>query len=145
MRLALVCVLLAISTPALARSDKTEPFEPAEVFPIAVRFLRIDAGVKIVEKDAEDGYVLFDLEEDKHTFRGALELVKTEVEGRVSVTLVLRIEDRPEYVEQMLLDKLDVKLRQELGHPKPPPAPKDKAKPDPGEGTGTGTGGGTGS
>lgn len=144
MRTLLVASILAIAAPAYARSEKTEPFEPAEVFPVAVRFLRIDAGVKIVEKDADDGYVLFDLQEDKHTFRGALELVKAEVDGRVSVRLVLRIDDRPEYEEQMLLDKLDVKLRQELGHPKAPPPPKKKPDDkgetqDPGAGTGTGS------
>jgi hypothetical protein len=143
-RTLLVASILAIAAPAYARSEKTEPFEPAEVFPVAVRFLRIDAGVKIVEKDADDGYVLFDLQEDKHTFRGALELVKAEVDGRVSVRLVLRIDDRPEYEEQMLLDKLDVKLRQELGHPKAPPPPKKKPDDkgetqDPGAGTGTGS------
>ncbi|HTJ42460.1 MAG TPA: hypothetical protein VL463_10225 [Kofleriaceae bacterium] len=147
MKALLVVGFLAISAPAFARSEKTEPFEPAEVFPIAVRFLRIDAGVKIVEKDADDGYVLFDLTEDKHTFRGSLELVKTEENGRVSVRIVIKIEDRPEYVEQMYLDKLDVKIRAELGHPKAPPPPKKKPDEEPGPSTGsrrTGTGMGTG-
>jgi len=148
-RLAILALVLA-SSPAWARSEKTEPFTPAEVFPTAVRFLRIDAGVKIVEKDADAGYVLFDLTEDKHVFRGALELVKTTVEGRDSVRLVLRIDDRPAYVEQMLLDKLDAKLRAELRPtaPRKKPADKvdDKDKPaEPGSGSGSSNTGSAGS
>ena len=139
--LALVFALVGVSAPAFARSERTEPFDAARVFPAAVRFLRIDAGVKIVEKDADSGYVLFDLDEDKHTFRGALELVKTTVDGRESVRLVLRIEDRPEYEEQMLLEKLDVNLRHELGHPKEPVKKKNET----GSGSGSGSGSDTGS
>jgi hypothetical protein len=143
MRRASILLLVCLSTPAFARSEKNEPFDAAQVFPAAVRFLRIDAGVKIVEKDADSGYVLFDLDEDKHTFRGALELVKTTVDGRESVRLVLRIEDRPEYEEQMLLEKLDQKLRHELGHTKEPAPAKKKEEPGTGTGTGTGTGSGS--
>jgi hypothetical protein len=139
-RLLVVALVLGASAPAYARSEKIEPWDPAQVFPIAVRFLRIDVGVKIVEKDADDGYVLFDLDEDKRTFRGALELVKTHEGGRDSVRLVLRIDDRPDYEEQMLLDRLDVKLREELGAPKDPPR-----KSDGGSGSGSGSGSGTAS
>jgi hypothetical protein len=139
-RLVALALVLASAAPAWAKSEKSEPWDAAQVFPIAVRFLRIDAGVKIVEKDADAGYVLFDLDEDKHTFRGALELVKTHDGGRESVRVVLRIDDRPDYEEQMLLDKLDVKLRDELGVPRDPPH-----KPDGGSGTGSGSGSGSGS
>jgi hypothetical protein len=129
-RLLLIAALMSIvsiAPAAWARSEKVEPYEATEVFPTAVRFLRIDAGVKIVEKDADAGYVLFDLTEDHKTFHGSLELIKTDVDGRVSVKLVLHIEDRPAYVEQLLLDKLDAKLRAELRPtrvpPKKPPVP----------------------
>lgn len=141
----LVVVLLSVAAPAWARSEKIEPFDVAQIFPTAVRFLRIDANVKIVEKDADAGYVLFDLTEDKHVFRGALELVKTEVDGRDAVRLVLRIDDRPEYEEELLLEQLDTKIRSELGHPKKAPEKKPgDEKTDPGTGAGTGTGTGSG-
>ncbi len=148
-----VLAISSMAAPAWARSEKTEPFDAAQIFPTAVRFLRIDANVKIVEKDADAGYVLFDLTEDKHVFRGALELVKTEVDGREAVRLVLRIDDRPEYEEELILEKLDAKIRSELGHPKKAPPrdekkrpPADDGKPDdrpadPGAGPGTGSGG----
>ena len=127
MRRALVlALLLTAAAPAWAKSEKVEPWTAADVFPTAVRFLRIDAGVKIVEKDAEAGYVLFDLSEEGHTFRGALELAKAELDGREAVRLVLRIDDRPDYEEQMMLDKLDAKIRGELGMPKKPEKKPDK-------------------
>jgi hypothetical protein len=139
MRPVLVSILVALAAPAAAQSEKTEPFAATEVFAPTVRFLRIDAGVKIVEKDADAGYVLFDLTEDKHTFRGALELVKTQVEGRESVRLVLRIADRPSYVEELLLEKLDAKLRGELRPTKiPPKADKPAAPKEPGAESGSG-------
>jgi hypothetical protein len=87
--------------------------------------------VTIVEKDREAGYVLFDLKEEGKTFRGALELVATRKDGRDLVRLILRIEDRPEYVEVGMLERLERKLRGEHGPPpRRDPAPKDPpAKP----------------
>ena len=58
----------------------------------------------------------------------ALELVATESDGRASVRLILRLDDRPDYEEQMMLDKLEQKLKAEL-QPSPKaekPAPPDK-------------------
>ena len=126
MRALVIAAILAAAAPAWAKSEKTTPYDAKAAFPVAVRFLRVDLAVKIVEKDADAGYVIFELDEDKRTFRGALELVATEADGRASVRLVLTIDDRPEYEEQMLLDKLEQKLRGELQE-----SPKlDKPKPD---------------
>jgi hypothetical protein len=115
---------------AHARSEKTVTWDLATVYPTAVRFLRIDAGVTIVEKDAEAGYVLFELKEEGRTFRGSLELVATKKDGRDLVRLVLNIEDRPEYVEVGMLDRLERKLRGEHGPPpRRDPAPTRPTKP----------------
>lgn len=124
-------LLVAVpAAPAAAKSEKTVVYAVAKVFPTAVRFLRIDEGVKIVEKDADAGYVMFELKQDGKTFPGALELVEAENAGRPAVKLVLRIEDRPSYVEQAMLERLERKLRSELGS-EPPPVTPDKVKPTP--------------
>jgi hypothetical protein len=146
-RAALLALVLALAwaRPASARSEKTVAWPAADVYPAAVRFLRIDVGVKIVEKDADDGYVLFELDEDHRTFRGALELVRVKDDGRDAVKLILRIDDRPSYEEEALLDKLTYKLRRELGRPPDPPpaqAPK-KAPRRAGDGGGSSDDGGT--
>ncbi len=88
--LALV-ILIAVPGAAEARSQREVAHAYDEVFPAAVRFLRIDAGLKIIEKDAEAGYVLFELAEDGKTFRGALELVRI----KDGVRLIIRVDDRP--------------------------------------------------
>jgi hypothetical protein len=128
----LVCLALLVTLPAIAdaRSEKTVGWTAARVFPAAVRFLRVDEGVTIVEKDAEAGYVMFELTDEGQTFPGALELVALD-DGKLR--LVLRIEDRPDYMEVGMLDRLERKLTEELGpaKKKPRPQPKDPPKEPP--------------
>jgi hypothetical protein len=129
----LVVAALAIAaTPhADARTEKVVGWTQAKVFPAAVRFLRVDEGVKIVEKDADAGYVLFELKDEGKVFPGALELVTVEKDGVERVKLVLRIEDRPEYMEAGMLERLERKLRDELGPPPRREAPKPPPEPEP--------------
>ncbi|MCA9679408.1 MAG: hypothetical protein H6709_18915 [Kofleriaceae bacterium] len=122
---------LAPATPAEAKTERTVRWDLARVFPAAIRFLRVDEHVTIVEKDAEAGYVLFDLVDEGKTFHGALELIVIDQDDRPGVRLVLRLEDRPSYMELGMLDRLERKLRDDLG---PPPRgdarPAKPAKPD---------------
>ena len=124
--LILAAALALAAAPADARTERPLGWTAAQVYPTALRFLVVDEGVKIVEKDAEIGYVLFDLTDEKKVFRGALELIPVENDPP-TVRLVLRIEDRPEYMEVGMLDRLERKLRDELGPPPKKAAPK---KPD---------------
>ena len=118
-----------VTTSALAKSDKTVAYPVAKVFPTAVRFLRVDEHLKITEKDPDAGYVMFELAQDGKTFPGALELIETESSGRPAVKLVLRIEDRPSYVETAMLERLERKLRADLGSEPPPVNPTPPAEP----------------
>ena len=126
-------LLVAVPAPVVAKSEKTVVYGVAKVFPAAVRFLRVDEGVKIIEKDPDNGYVMFELKEEGKTFPGALEMIEAENAGRPAVKLVLRIEDRPSYVEQAMLERLERKLRAELGSEPPPIKPEKPApvKPTP--------------
>lgn len=130
--LASVLALVLLGSQAHARSEKTLAYPREPAWAAAVRFIRVDAGLKVIEKDREAGYVIFELQEDKKTFRGALELVEIVKDGRKLVRFVLTIEDRPSWVEVDLLAKLERKLRAELGSPTPSPTPKPKqdGKPD---------------
>jgi hypothetical protein len=135
----LVLLLGLAATPAAASTKKEASYAIARVWPAAVRFLRIDEGLEILEKDRDTGYVLFELAEERKTFRGALEVVEiVDQDGRAAVRLVLRIEDRPAYMEAGILDRMVRKLRAELGppvDPPPPPPPTKPAKPaDPDDG-----------
>jgi hypothetical protein len=94
------------------------------VWPTALRFLRIDEGHEILEKDGEAGYVVFAVDDDGKRFHGTLEVIRVTDGGQPAIRLVVAIEDRPAYMEQGLLDRLLVKLRGEHG---PPPAPSRPA------------------
>ena len=120
--------LVALTAIADARSEKTVGWTAERVFPTAVRFLRVDEGVTIVEKDADAGYVLFELKDEGKVYSGALELVTLD-DGKLR--LVLRIEDRPDYMEVGMLDRLERKLTEELGPPKKKPRPEKPKDKDP--------------
>ena len=126
---------------AAAQTERTYDYPAGKVFPTAVRFLRVNERVAITEKDAEALYVLFELEDDGKTFPGALELIVADDAAGARVRVVLRLEDRPSYLEAAMLERFERKLRAELGSPparRPPPkapppkeAPKDAPKDPP--------------
>lgn len=123
-------VLALVSATADARSEKTFAYPRDLAWPTAVRFLRVDEHLKIVEKDADAGYVLFELSDEGKIWRGSLEAIGAVVDGRPTVRFVITIEDRPSYLEGGMLTRLERKLRAELGTPAPPATPK---KPPPTE------------
>ncbi|HUJ61897.1 MAG TPA: hypothetical protein VLX92_25505 [Kofleriaceae bacterium] len=131
MRRALVLALSLVSSAASARSEKTLAYPRAQAWPTAVRFIRVDEHLKVVEKDADAGYVLFELHEDKRTFRGSLEVIDVVQDGRHEVRFVIAIEDRPSWMELGMLDRLERKLRVELGAPAPEATPRPKEEPKP--------------
>src|SRR5262245_63266580 len=105
--------LLLLAAPAAAKTSRELPYAYEPVWSALVRFLRVDEKLKVTEKDADTGYVLFELSEGKRTFTGAAELSK----NGSGVRLVVRINDRPAYMELGLIDRFEVKLHEELGAP----------------------------
>ena len=131
------CLVLAIllsTSLAWARAEKTLAYTRDAAWPAAVRFIRVDEGLKIIEKDPDAGYVLFEIKEEGKTFRGSLEVMTVVVDGRTLVKFVMQIDERPSWVEVAMLTRLERKLRHELGTPAPPPSkkpkPDDKPKDD---------------
>jgi hypothetical protein len=128
MRWSPLLLVALLAAPAWATSERTVKWKADKIFPTAVRFLRIDEGVTITEKDADAGYVLFDLPDEGKMWHGALEVITVESDEKTVVKLVLRLEGRPDYMEIGILDRLEKKLRDELGKP---PEPKPKPEPEP--------------
>jgi hypothetical protein len=118
---------------ASARSTSALPYPSNGVWPAAIRFLRVDRGLPIREKDESAGYVLFDYPEGGKTYRGALELVPlTDEDGRVSTQISVSLTGLPRRFEGALLDGLAAKVREERGSPpgapRPPPRPAPAGK-----------------
>ncbi|HET6284191.1 MAG TPA: hypothetical protein VFH73_24755 [Polyangia bacterium] len=126
----LLPLLLCLPGAAQARSLATVSYAAVDVWPAAIRFLRVDRDYGIKEKDEAAGYVLFEAIENKRPYRAALELVKTtDGEGRAATQLIVTVADLPRHFELSLLDKLAAKLRDERGPPGPPPPRRAPAPP----------------
>jgi hypothetical protein len=124
--------LLLVTLPqarAEARSQAVLSYPASEIWPTAIRFLRIDRGATLKEKDADSGYILFELTEGPKSYKGSLELVRTtDGEERESTRVVVNLPDLPHHHEITLLEKLTAKVKDEYGAPAPP-APRKPAEP----------------
>ena len=138
--LALALVLAGIASGARARRQTEYRYPFDRVWNTALRMVRVDMRLPVTDRDQEAGYLLFDYMDHGKRYPGSLELVKGERDQRPTVTAVAQVQGMPSYVEQMILDKLATKLKNELGDPlepvKPPPEkPKEpEQKPPPVEG-----------
>ncbi len=136
--LAIVTLSIGFSV-AFAKSSRAMRYTYDQLWPTCVRFLRVDQGYPITEKDKDAGYIIFDYQDEKKTYSGSLELViTTKQSGKKDITIKIHITDRPSYLETILLDRLQRKLTKEYGLPLPSketPAPpkKDTTPSDPTE------------
>jgi hypothetical protein len=129
-----LCLVGAAARGAEARAEKTLAYPRDQAWSAALRFLVVDERVKVTDKDADAGYVTFELKDDGKMWRGSLELVSVDQDGRKAILFVMQLADRPTWEEQQLLDRLERKLRVELGAPTPPATkkpdpPKDESPP----------------
>src|SRR6185369_6872547 len=73
-----------ISGIAEGRSQVELPWSAREVFPVALRFVRVDRNCKVTDKDEAAGYIVFDCPPDEPAAKnaaskhGALELIPIE-------------------------------------------------------------------
>lgn len=125
--------------PGLARVEEPLQYTKVQSFRSALRFLRVDNGYKIVEKDSDSGYLLFEYPNDgRGVTSGSVEVIERED----SVALVVQLPQMPSYHERHLIEGLLKKLRTDYGEPprreKPPahdepeeaPPPKDRGAKD---------------
>lgn len=125
------------------KHERTISYPLAQVWPATLRYLRVDQGYALVDRDAEAGFILFDIPvarrggEDR-TVRGSIEMFATEdMSGRPSVHVSISTEGGPTHLPHTLAEGLASKLKRERGAPAPPPpkgeAPNDQTKPDDGQ------------
>lgn len=124
----LAAVLLA-AAPLAARVEGACQYSKAQTFSAALRYLRVDLGYDVIEKDDAAAYLLFRYPAPGRkdvTAQGSIEVI----EAGPAVKLFVQLPQAPEYQERMLRDGLLKKLRQEYGEP---PQPKLPAKQKPNE------------
>ena len=115
---------LTWNVPAHARAQTDLPYSVGDAFSTALRFIRVDRGCKVLDKDAEAAFVAFECDDEGKSKRGSLEIFKVATGVRTQVTLG----DETHGMELRWLELFERKLREERGAPLPPPAP---AQPQP--------------
>ena len=124
---AFLCAGGLVAAGAGARVEGDSDYSKAQTFSGALRYLRVDLGYEVVEKDPDSAYLVFKYitpGQPKSDATGTVEVVEAGEHVRVFV----RIPRMPEYHERVLRDGLLRKLRDEYGAPAPrTPAPKAPA------------------
>lgn len=126
------CLSLAVFwyvSSASARVSGESGYDKARTYSGALRFLRVDKGFSVTERDPDAAYLIFEYplpSERNRTAPGTIEIIQ--VKG--SVKIFVQIAKMPEYHERVLRDGLLQKLHDEYGEPPRPPAKnQDKNKP----------------
>jgi hypothetical protein len=124
---AAIAAALAVTGGAEAKSTYESPYGYDRTWNAALRLVRVDNGWKITEKDATNGYLLFDYAapQSSKATPGSLELVRGR-ENDPNVSVLVQLPQMPHYHEQVILDALASKMRREYGDPpetKPAPSP----------------------
>lgn len=129
--LVLLAFVLVLPATASARRSDSHAYRYEQVWSAALRLLRVDYGFPIRDRDEDVGFVLFDYQGTGRTaVPGSLEVVRTRQGERDVVRVTLNIPAMPAYVERMILDKLQRKLREEFGEPLPAPPPRPAEEPE---------------
>lgn len=127
---------IVFSSPeATAKSSYDSAYGFDRTWNAALRLVRIDLGFKITEKDDSTGYLMFEYksnESGNKASSGSLEFIRGR-EADASVKVVVQLPEMPRYHEQVMIDSLSRKLRQEYGDPPakrspPPPSAPQKEK-----------------
>jgi bifunctional DNA-binding transcriptional regulator/antitoxin component of YhaV-PrlF toxin-antitoxin module len=131
---AIVVCALSTPLPASAKATGKVSYKFSAVWPVMIRFLRIDEGHKIEEKDMEGGYIVFLVKSDGKEFRGTVEIGRVKDDwNREASMLIVKISERPQYMEQSIIERVGQKLRGELGEPQDPQDPPPEPEPAPGD------------
>lgn len=128
----LAVALLLSGHEATAKASYESSYGYDRTWNAAFRMVRVDLGFKVVEKDATTGYLLFEYkspESGAKVSSGSLELIRGADDG--PVTVVVQLPQMPSHHEQVLINGLARKLRQEYGEP-PARAPRTKKVEDAG-------------
>jgi hypothetical protein len=122
----LVLAALFVVERARARVEADSGYTKLQTYSGALRYLRVDLGYEVVEKDPDAAYLIFKYSpngQPKNVSTGTVEIVATDTR----VKLYVQLPRLPEYHERVLRDGLMKKLREEYGVP----PPRTQKKPDP--------------
>lgn len=127
-RVPLLAIALA-AMPAAARVDGSSGYSKAQTYSGALRYVRVDLGYEVVEKDPDAAYLIFKYTMPGGSKNNAVTGTLEVVEAQGGVRLFVSLPRMPEYHERIFRDGLLKKLKEEYGAP--PPAAKKPAQDKP--------------
>jgi hypothetical protein len=138
---AVACAIVLPAASAAAKSDYDSPYGYERTWNAALRLVRVDLGLKVLEKDERSGYLLFEYrspESGTKATSASFEVVHGAKDSS-EVKVVVQIPQMPTFHERAMLDGLAHKMRDEYGEPPsrrrdpPPPAEEPDAGADGGD------------
>ena len=112
----IVAALVMTATSGVeAKTDRDLTYRSSLIWRSAVRFLRVDQNFKVLEKDKEAGYLLFEYTDAGKTYSASMEMVPMVKNKKRYVRASIRIDAMPSYVETVLIDRFLRKLKEEYG------------------------------
>jgi hypothetical protein len=133
-----VLTALAVTAPATladARVDGGSSYSKAQTYSGALRYVRVDLGYEVVEKDPDAAYLIFKYTAPGGSKNSAVTGTLEVIEANGGVRLFVSLPRLPEYYERVFRDGLLKKLRDEYGAPPPvakKPSDKSPAEKKPG-------------
>jgi hypothetical protein len=125
---ALLAASVVSLTPfaAFGRVEADSGYSKTQTYNAALRYLRVDLGYDVTERDPDAAYLLFqyNLPGRKTETHGSIEIVQV----RQTVKVIVQLPQLPSYHEQVLSEGLRRKLHDEYGEPPTAPAPDSKPK-----------------
>ena len=124
---------------ATAKTQYDSRYGYEKTWNAAVRLVRVDLGLKVLEKDESSGYLLFEYRSNEggpKATSGSFEIIKPSGSKTDDVKVVVQLPQMPRYHEQVLVDQLARKMHDEYGEP--PPRKKDAPPPPPDAGADAG-------
>jgi hypothetical protein len=126
--------VLSTETVAEGKSSHDSPYGYERTWNATLRFVRVDLGMKVVETDHTNGFLLFEYRAGENIHQkptaGSFELIRTSGD---TVHMVVQLAQMPRFHEELLLDKLAQKLHEDYGdvpEPRAPAPPAVDAGPD---------------
>lgn len=123
---------------AFIQHKRVLPYPFRQVWPAAIRYLRVDRGYTVQDRDEDAGFILFEFAlgdgsgGNTRTGQGSLEMFRTEdTSGRPSVQVQVSTSSGPTHLPHAIVEGLAAKVRAERGQPPPaPPKERNKKKPE---------------
>ncbi len=127
--LVIALALFGVALPAAvadARVDAGSSYTKAQTYSGALRYVRVDLGYEVVEKDPDAAYLIFKYTAPGGSKNSAVTGTLEVIEATGGVRLFVNLPRMPEYYERVFRDGLMKKLRDEYGTPATAKKPAEK-------------------